>query len=556
MGALRGSLSQLMGQRARLVGARAAACAGLSPRRLHTGNLVARGAVCTPQTAPSEREMATEAVEGARSTGAPPRAPSVSRLILDRSRYHRQPPRDLLDRLREACGGAEGATDSTSDRHTHGKGQSYHAAMDPDFVAYPRCTDDVVSIMRLCAETRTPVVPFGAGTSVEGHVGAMYGGVAVDLTRMTRILEVHAEDMDCRVEAGVRREALNAHLRDTGLHFPVDPGADATVGGMASTRASGTNAVSKGTMRDAVVGLTAVLADGGVVRTGSRARKSSAGYDLTRLLVGSEGTLGVITEVALRLHPLPAAVVAAACPFDTLAGACEAASDAMQCGARIARVEILDAASIRCVNAYSKTAHEPAPTLFFEFEGATQEEVDAHAQLVGEVVSAHGARGFRWAATPDDRRQLWHARHTAYWAVLASHPGLSGFPTDVCVPVSKLAQSVAAAHQELQRLGLSAPMVGHAGDGNYHMILMVDPEDGQMMEKAHAFIAGMVDKAIELGGTCTGEHGLGFGKLRYLEKELGRAQLDMMHSIKRALDPHDILNPGKVGSDPTYFLTT
>ncbi|HAN63436.1 MAG TPA: FAD-binding oxidoreductase, partial [Rhizobiales bacterium] len=384
----------------------------------------------------------------------------------------------------------------------------------------------------------------GTGTSLEGHLNAPYGGVSLDLSRMNRILAVHEADLDCVVEPGVTRKTLNDHLRDLGLFFPVDPGADASLGGMAATRASGTNAVRYGTMRDAVLGLTAVLADGSVITTGGRARKSSAGYDLTRLLIGSEGTLGVITGLTLKLYGIPETILSAVCPFASIAGACNATIAALQMGLPLARIELADEVQIRACNAYSHLALPEMPTLFLEFHGtaaSAREQVEAFA----EIARAEGGGEFDWAERQEDRTRLWQARHDAYWAARALKPGAEVLSTDVCVPISSLAACVGETRQDIDRLGLLAPIVGHVGDGNFHVLPLIDPSDPEERGKVQDFLDRLIDRALGFGGTCTGEHGVGQGKIRYLAQEHGPG-IEVMAAIKKALDPLNILNPGKI----------
>jgi D-lactate dehydrogenase (cytochrome) len=430
-------------------------------------------------------------------------------------------------------------------RRQHANTLTWLENQPPDAVVWVESTDDVREIVQVAGAHRVPIIPFGAGTSLEGHVNAPYGGISVDFSRMTRVLTVNERDLDCVVEAGVSRRMLNDYLRDLGLFFPIDPGAEeATLGGMAATRASGTNAVRYGTMRDNVLNVTAVMADGSVVRSGGRARKSSAGYDLTRLLVGSEGTLGIITELTVRLYGIPEVILAAVCPFTTLAGACNAVIQAIQLGVGLARIELLDEVQIHAVNAYSKLALEERPTLFLEFHGS---EVSARDQVqtFEEIATFEGAIRFDWAAKEEDRRRLWKARHDVYWAVKSTWPGREVLATDACVPISRLAECVLETQQDIREMGLIAPIVGHVGDGNFHTTPVVDMKDAAEVAKVAGFIERLAARAIAMDGTCTGEHGIGQGKMRSLEAELGRG-VDVMRRIKRALDPLDILNPGKI----------
>jgi D-lactate dehydrogenase (cytochrome) len=427
----------------------------------------------------------------------------------------------------------------------HSHGESWHPAGEPDVVVFPTTTEEVSTIVRVAQRVGAPIVPFGAGSSLEGHVNAIRGGVSIDLTRMNRVLRVSAEDLDATVEAGVTHRQLNKHLNNTGLHFWVDPGADATIGGMAATRASGTTAVRYGTMRETVLGLTVVLADGRIIRTGGRARKSSAGYDLTRLFVGSEGTLGVITEVTVRLHGLPDGISAAVCPFATMEGAVQTVITTIQLGIPVARIELLDEVQLDAVNKYSRLEYPLQPTLFFEFHGTSDRSVAEHAQLVQEIAAENGGTDFRWAMTTEDRAKLWRARHDAFWAALALRPGSKAWTTDVCVPISRLAQCILETRKDLQASSLLAPLVGHVGDGNFHLIFVLDPADAAEFAEATAINSRLVHRALEMGGTCTGEHGVGFGKMDYLPEEHGEA-LDVMKMIKRALDPENRMNPGKM----------
>jgi D-lactate dehydrogenase (cytochrome) len=452
----------------------------------------------------------------------------------------------LFDQLRQSLGDRLSTADAVREHHSHA--ESWHTPAKPDAVVFPLSTDEVATIVRACAEARVPMVPFGMGSSMEGHVNAVRGGVSIDLTRMTRVLRVSPDDLDVTVEAGITRKTLDTHLKNTGLMFPIDPGADATIGGMAATRASGTTAVRYGTMRENVLGLTVVLADGRIIRTGSRARKSSAGYDLTRLFVGSEGTLGVITEVTLRLFGRPEALAAAVCPFESMAGAVNTVIQTIQLGIPVARMEIIDESQLAIVNRFSRTSYPESPTLFFEFHGTSQAVVDDQARMVDEIAREQGALGFQWASTPEDRARLWQARHDVYYATVASRPGARAMTTDVCVPISQLAPCILETQEDARATKLAAPLVGHAGDGNFHLILMLDPNDDDEIARVSDFSQRLVERALRLGGTCTGEHGVGLGKMKYLKAEHGAA-LGVMRTIKHALDPHDLMNPGKMLPD-------
>jgi D-lactate dehydrogenase (cytochrome) len=429
------------------------------------------------------------------------------------------------------------------DHHSHG--ESYHRSHPPDVVVFPESTDEVAQTVNICARHGVPIVPFGAGTSLEGHVAALHGGVSIDMTRMNRIVRLSVDDLDVTVEAGTMHRQLNVHLRKHGLAFFVDPGADCTIGGMAATRASGTAAVRYGTMREAVLGLTVVLADGSVIHTGTRARKSASGYDLTRLFVGSEGSLGVMTEIVLRLHGLPEAVSAAVCPFATLEGAVATVVTTIQFGIPVARIELLDEVQIEAVNRFSKLDYAVAPTLFFEFHGVSERAVIEQAEMVKEIAAERGGGDFRWALREEERARLWQARHDAYYAALALRPGSKGWTTDVCVPISALAECIRETKTDNQGASMPIALVGHAGDGNFHLIYIVDPENEQELAQAHRLNERMVRRALALGGTCTGEHGVGIGKLEYLQAEHGAA-LEVMRAIKHALDPRNLMNPGKL----------
>lgn len=446
---------------------------------------------------------------------------------------------DLRDLLGDRCS----VSPTQLEHHSHG--ESWHAPGHPDAVAFPVSTEEVSAVVRIAARHRAPIVPFGIGSSLEGHVNPIHGGVSIDLSRMNHVLRVSVEDLDCEVEAGITHRQLNGALANTGVHFSVDPGADATIGGMAATRASGTTTVRYGTMRDVVLGLTVVLADGRVIRTGGRARKSSAGYDLTRLFVGSEGTLGVITELTLRLFGLPEAISAAVCSFHSIDGAVRTVITTIQLGIPVARIELLDELQMQAVNKYSQLTYPEKPTLFFEFHGMSGTAVAEHAQAVQELASENGGADFQWATRTEERGRLWRARHDTLWAALALRPGSRPWVTDVCVPISKLAACIVETRRDLEQTTLVAPLVGHVGDGNFHLNILVDPQDERELGEAEAFNARLIRRAQAMGGTCTGEHGVGLGKMAYLVEEHGSA-LDVMRAIKRALDPDNLMNPGKV----------
>ncbi|CAG0991614.1 D-lactate dehydrogenase (cytochrome) [Burkholderiales bacterium] len=454
---------------------------------------------------------------------------------------HSLPP-PLLDELRRLFGDRLATTRQV--REHHGTDISSYPVTPPDAVVFPQDTNEVVATVGLCARHRTPMIPFGIGTSVEGHVLATHGGVCIDLSRMNRILEVNASDLDVRVEPGVTRKQLNAYLHDTGLFFPIDPGADATLGGMASTRASGTNAVRYGTMRENVLGATVVLADGRVIRTGGRARKSAAGYDLTRLFVGAEGTLGILTELTLRLYPIPDGLSAAVCAFPTVTAAVDSVIEAIQCGIPVARVELLDTLTVKAVNRYSKLTLREAPTLWYEFHGTTR-GVEEQATQMQEIARSHGGLDFEWATRPEERTRLWQARHDAYFACLQLRKGSRMIATDVCVPISRLAECIADTEQDVARSTMPIPLFGHVGDGNFHLMILVDPDSDADLREAWDLNTRLVRRALAMGGTCTGEHGIGLGKREFLVEEFG-AGVDVMRQLKATLDPGNLLNPGKV----------
>ncbi|XDA99280.1 FAD-linked oxidase C-terminal domain-containing protein [Sulfitobacter sp. LCG007] len=432
-------------------------------------------------------------------------------------------------------------------RQQHGHTTTWIPTQPPDAVVFPGSTAEVSEIVKICAEHLVPVIAYGTGTSLEGHVNAPAGGVCIDTSQMAEVVAVNAGDLDCRVQPGVTREQLNTFLRDQGLFFPIDPGANASLGGMTATRASGTNAVRYGTMKDNVLALEVVMADGTVIRTGQRARKSSAGYDLTRLMVGSEGTLGIITEITLRLQGIPEAISAARCSFATLEDAAEAVMAVIQIGIPVARIELLDTLAVRAINAYSQLDLPESPLLLLEFHGSETGVVE-QAALFGEIAADNGGTGYEATATLEERNRLWKARHDAYWAILQLRPGAKGHSTDVCVPISRLADCVAQAQAKLAELDLVGPIVGHAGDGNFHVALLMDMDDPDEMARGKSFVSWLNELAISMDGTCTGEHGVGQGKKPYLTRELGPATR-YMAAVKAALDPDNILNPGKIIPD-------
>ncbi len=433
---------------------------------------------------------------------------------------------------------------SKSDLALHGRSETHFPTLPPDAVAYPETAEEVSSILRICSAHGVPVIGWGTGTGLEGHTSAVRGGVSVDFSRMNKVLDIHSEDMDVVIQPGVTREQLNEELRATGLFFPVDPGANASLGGMASTRASGTTAVRYGTMRDNVRGLEVVLADGRIIRTGTRARKSSAGYDLTSLFVGSEGTLGLITELTLRVHGIPEATSAAVCAFDTISGAVDAVIATIQMGIPMARIEFLDAASVAACNARDGAEMPVMPHLMIEFHGS-ERAVAEDAARFGEIAEEFGAQGYAWSTQPEERRRLWDMRHNAYYAILASRPGATALVTDVCVPISRLAQAVEETVADIADSSIPGPILGHAGDGNFHAILLVEPDNAAELQAAKALSGRMVERALNMGGTATGEHGVGMGKLDYMAREHGAAW-DVMSTLKRGLDPDGLMNPGKL----------
>ncbi len=452
-------------------------------------------------------------------------------------------PADLIHALQQQF--QQRFSQGESHRLQHGRDESVHAPQPPDGVVMAESTEEVAAVVRLCAEHGVPIIPYGVGSSVEGHVLATRGGISLDLSGMNQVLAIHAEDGDATVQAGVTRKQLNEALKGTGLFFPIDPGADATLGGMAATRASGTNAVRYGTMRENVMATTTVLADGRIMKTGGRARKSSAGYDLTRLLVGSEGTLGIMTELTVKLYPIPEAISAAVCTFPSIEAAVQTVIQTIQLGVPVARIELLDALSLKAINLFSKTTLAEAPTLFFEFHGSPA-GVEEQAQTVQAIADDLGGANFEWATRPEDRSRLWQARHDAYFACLQLKPGCRCFPTDVCVPISRLAECIAETQADIAQVSIPIALFGHVGDGNFHLVVLVDTDNPKEMEEAAWISRRVVERAIAMEGTCTGEHGVGLGKKKYLVAEHGEVAVDVMRAVKAALDPCGLLNPGKV----------
>jgi D-lactate dehydrogenase (cytochrome) len=454
-------------------------------------------------------------------------------------------PAELLASLKSEFG--ERVSTAEAVRTNHGRDESPFDPQLPDAVVFARNTEDVQAAVRLCAQHGVPIIPYGNGSSLEGHLLAVQGGVSIDLSEMNHVLSINPEDLTVTVEPGISRKQLNEALRDTGLFFPIDPGADASIGGMSATRASGTNAVRYGTMRENVLGLKVVLADGSVMRTGTRARKSSAGYDLTRLFVGSEGTLGVITEITLRLYPKPEAVSAAVCAFPSMQGAVRTVIETIQMGVPIARVEFVDSLAIRAINRHSHLTLREAQTLFFEFHG-TESGVKEQAELVQELAAQNGGEDFEWATRAEDRSRLWNARHNAYFAMLQLKPGCRAVTTDVCVPISRLAECVTETEQDLVASPLPCPIVGHAGDGNFHVAILIDPARPEELAEAERLNQRIVQRALRMDGTCTGEHGIGLHKMDFLVEEAGPVAINTMRAIKQALDPQNLMNPGKIFS--------
>ena len=456
---------------------------------------------------------------------------------------HAPLPEALIKALRQRFDSRFSQSESV--RQQHGRDESVHAPELPDGVVFAESTEEVAEIMKLCRQHGTPVIPYGVGSSVEGHLLAVRGGISLDLSGMNKVVAIHAEDLDATVQTGVTRKQLNEALKGTGLFFPIDPGADASLGGMAATRASGTNAVRYGTMRENVMAMTVVMADGSIIKTGGRAKKSSAGYDLTRLLVGSEGTLGIIAELTVKLYPVPEAMSAAVCTFPSIDEAVNTVIQTIQMGVPIARVELLDALTLTAINRFSKTTLPERPTLFFEFHGSDA-SVAEQAEFVQQIAGERGGENFQWATRPEDRTRLWQARHDAYFACLQMKPGCRAFPTDVCVPISRLAECIHATNEDLQQVSIPIMLFGHVGDGNFHLVVLVDPDNEKDMQEAEWINERVVERALVMEGTCTGEHGIGLGKKKFMVREHGEGAIEVMRALKQALDPENLLNPGKI----------
>jgi D-lactate dehydrogenase (cytochrome) len=455
----------------------------------------------------------------------------------------RETPSALIDALKARF--TERCSTALVVREQHGRDESSFAAPPPAAVVFAESTADVADAVKLASQYNVPVIPFGVGTSLEGHLLAVQGGISIDVSRMNKVLAINAEDLTVTVQPGVTRKQLNEEIKSTGLFFPIDPGADATIGGMSATRASGTNAVRYGTMRENVLALEVVTASGDIIRTGTRAKNSSAGYDLTRLMVGSEGTLGVITEVTVKLYPLPEAISAAICSFPSIEAAVRTTIEVIQLGVPIARVELIDHNTVRMVNAHSKLGLREEPMLLMEFHG-TPNSVKEQAELVQELASGHGGQAFEWASTPEERTRLWTARHNAYFAAIQSKPGCRAISTDTCVPISRLADCLLESVAEAEASGIAYFLVGHVGDGNFHFGYLIDPNRPEDRQAAETLNHQLVSRALALEGTCTGEHGIGLGKMDFLLTETGDGAVEMMRTIKRALDPKNIMNPGKI----------
>jgi D-lactate dehydrogenase (cytochrome) len=463
--------------------------------------------------------------------------------LVDAQKLKKPLPDALLQSLQDIFGSRLSVTQAM--REHHGRDESSYDPMWPDAVVFAHSTEEVAALVKLCHQYEIPVIPYGAGTSLEGHILALQGGISLDLSQMDKLLSVNAEDLTATVQAGVTRKQINQDIKDTGLFFPIDPGANATLGGMVSTRASGTNAVRYGTMRENTLALTVVTADGRIIKTGTRAKKSSAGYDLTRLFVGSEGTLGIVTEVTVRLYPQPEAISAAVCSFPSVEDAVTTVIQTIQIGIPVARVEFLDANGVKAINAHDKLNLPEKPLLLFEFHGS-ESGVKEQAEVVQEVANDNNASGFEWATRPEDRSRLWAARHNAYFAILQLRPGARAISTDCCVPISRLAECILDTKADLEANGIIYSLIGHVGDGNFHVQMMIDPNDPADVARAEGVNERMVHRAIAMDGTCTGEHGVGLHKMGFLIREHGEDAIDVMRTIKHAMDPKNILNPGKV----------